>query len=147
MILYIQSHNDFNSNSDKVCLQIHWFSILNSCVTVLLLVLFLGTILMRILRSDLVKYTSEEDGGLKHHLLFSICIIPFRSTHLRQGTSVQISLNTTMFCVAGFDTEESGWKYLHGDVFRFPQMKLLFCAFIGTGSQVDWVFNGIEMEL
>lgn len=33
-------------------LQIHWFSIINSCGTVLLLVAFFGTILSRILKSD-----------------------------------------------------------------------------------------------
>jgi hypothetical protein len=34
------------------------------------------------------------------------------------------------------DEEESGWKYVHGDVFRFPPQKNLFCAFVGTGTQV-----------
>lgn len=37
---------------------------------------------------------------------------------------------------AGMDEEESGWKYVHGDVFRFPPQKNLFCAFVGTGTQV-----------
>lgn len=37
---------------------------------------------------------------------------------------------------AGLDEEESGWKYVHGDVFRFPPHKNLFCAFVGTGTQV-----------
>lgn len=39
------------------------------------------------------------------------------------------------------DEEESGWKYVHGDVFRFPPYKNLFCAFVGTGTQVigAWV--------
>ncbi len=32
--------------------QIHWFSIINSCVTVLLLTGFLATILMRVLKAD-----------------------------------------------------------------------------------------------
>ena len=40
------------------------------------------------------------------------------------------------FDAAGLEEEESGWKYIHGDVFRFPPMKNLFCAFIGTGTQV-----------
>lgn len=41
------------------------------------------------------------------------------------------------------DEEESGWKYVHGDVFRFPQNKNLFCAFVGTGTQVGagYVFS------
>jgi len=30
--------------------------------------------------------------------------------------------------------EESGWKLVHGDVFRKPEHLTLFCALIGTGS-------------
>ena len=37
-------------------LEIHWFSIINSCVTVLLLTGFLATILMRVLKNDFIKY-------------------------------------------------------------------------------------------
>ena len=36
-------------------LEIHWFSIINSCVTVLLLTGFLTTILMRVLKNDFMK--------------------------------------------------------------------------------------------
>jgi transmembrane 9 superfamily protein 1 len=36
-------------------MEIHWFSIVNSCVTVLLLTGFLATILMRVLKNDFVK--------------------------------------------------------------------------------------------
>ena len=36
-------------------LEIHWFSIINSCVTVLLLTGFLATILMRVLKNDFIK--------------------------------------------------------------------------------------------
>lgn len=34
------------------------------------------------------------------------------------------------------DQEETGWKYIHGDVFRFPPHLSLFCACVGTGSQI-----------
>jgi len=34
------------------------------------------------------------------------------------------------------DQEESGWKYIHGDVFRFPKNKSLFSAALGTGTQL-----------
>ena len=77
-------------------IKIHWFSIINSCVTVLLLTGFLATILMRVLRADFAKF-SKDDGG---------------------------------------DEDEAGWKYVHGDVFRFPPHKSLFCAFVGTGAQL-----------
>ena len=52
--------------SDSVCAaQIHWFSIINSCVTVLLLTGFLATILMRVLKNDFIKYTRDDDGATR----------------------------------------------------------------------------------
>uniref|UniRef100_A0A1D1XZ19 Transmembrane 9 superfamily member n=1 Tax=Anthurium amnicola TaxID=1678845 RepID=A0A1D1XZ19_9ARAE len=79
-------------------LEIHWFSIINSCVTVLLLTGFLATILMRVLKNDFIKYSHDEE-----------------STE---------------------DQEETGWKYIHGDVFRFPKYKSLFSAVLGSGTQL-----------
>lgn len=78
-------------------LQIHWFSIINSCITVLLLTGFLATILLRTLKNDLLKYARDDE--------------------------------------VGEDPEESGWKYLHSDVFRFPRPLSLFCAMLGSGTQ------------
>lgn len=77
-------------------LEIHWFSIINSFVTVLLLTGFLATILMRVLKNDFLKYSRDEDIE---------------------------------------DQDESGWKYIHGDVFRFPQHASTFCAIVGVGTQ------------
>lgn len=79
-------------------LEIHWFSIINSCVTVLLLTGFLATILMRILKNDFIKYSRDEE-----------------------------SMD---------DQEETGWKYIHGDVFRYPSHKSLFSAVLGSGTQL-----------
>lgn len=48
-------------------LEIHWLSIMNSSVLVLLLTGFLAIIVMRILKSDYTRYTKaedEEDGNL-----------------------------------------------------------------------------------
>ncbi|KAK9841340.1 hypothetical protein WJX74_004155 [Apatococcus lobatus] len=79
-------------------LEIHWFSIINSCVTVLLLTGFLATILMRVLKNDFIKYTRDDE--------------------------------------AAEEAEETGWKYIHGDVFRPPPHLNLFCACVGTGTQM-----------
>ncbi|XP_065013194.1 transmembrane 9 superfamily member 2-like [Musa acuminata AAA Group] len=79
-------------------LEIHWFSIINSCVTVLLLTGFLATILMRVLKNDFVKYADDEESAE--------------------------------------DQEETGWKYIHGDVFRFPKNKSLLAASLGSGTQL-----------
>ena len=79
-------------------LEIHWFSIINSCVTVVLMMGFLASILLRVLKNDFVKFSQDEE------MLES--------------------------------QEESGWKYVHGDVFRFPRGRSLFAAIIGTGAQL-----------
>lgn len=33
-------------------------------------------------------------------------------------------------------SEESGWKLVHGDVFRSPQNLVLLSALVGTGAQL-----------
>lgn len=37
---------------------------------------------------------------------------------------------------AADDQEETGWKYIHGDVFRFPKYKSIFAAALGSGTQL-----------
>ena len=41
------------------------------------------------------------------------------------------------------DTEETGWKLVHGDVFRFPQNKELLCAILGNGVQLLTICLGV----
>mmetsp|Transcript_7080 Transcript_7080/g.11417 ORF Transcript_7080/g.11417 Transcript_7080/m.11417 type:complete len:596 (+) Transcript_7080:92-1879(+) len=79
--------------------EIHWLSIINSFVLVLLLMAFLTIILMRVLKNDFTRYmdVDEEDMG---------------------------------------GEEESGWKLLHGDVFRPPGNLNLFTALVGAGGQL-----------
>jgi len=86
-------------------MEIHWFSIVNSCVTVLLLTAFLSTILMRTLRKDISLFSQEQD---------------------LEGAE-----------------DERGWKYLHGDVFRYPPNKALFSSIVGTGTQILTVIVSI----
>ena len=37
---------------------------------------------------------------------------------------------------AAAEEEETGWKYIHGDVFRFPPQLSLLSACVGTGTQI-----------
>lgn len=78
--------------------EIHWLSIINSFVLVLLLTAFLTIIMMRVLRNDLSRYMNVDEDAIEE--------------------------------------EESGWKLIHGDVFRFPSNPSLFCAFYGAGMQL-----------
>lgn len=77
-------------------LEIHWLSIINSFVLVLLLTGFLAIILLRILRSDFARYARDDEED---------------------------------------DTEDYGWKLVHGDVFRFPPHRSVFSALVGVGAQ------------
>lgn len=78
--------------------EIHWLSIINSFVLVLLLTAFLTIILLRVLKNDFSRYMELDDDALEE--------------------------------------EESGWKLIHGDVFRFPEYSAFFCAAVGTGNQL-----------
>jgi len=78
--------------------EIHWLSIINSFVLVLLLTAFLAIILMRILKKDFSKYMEIDEEELTE--------------------------------------EETGWKMIHGDVFRCPPYVNIFAAFMGSGAQI-----------
>ncbi len=78
--------------------EIHWLSIINSFVLVLLLTAFLAIILMRILKKDFSKYMEIDEDELTE--------------------------------------EETGWKMIHGDVFRCPPHISIFAAFMGSGAQI-----------
>jgi len=88
-------------------LEIRWFSIFNSIVTVLLLTGFLATILVRVLKNEILQYARvDEEGGMG-------------------------------------EAEETGWKLVHGDVFRVPNNKELFCAILGNGVQLLSIAVGV----
>jgi len=78
--------------------EIHWLSIINSFVLVLLLTAFLTIILMRILKKDFSRYMEVDEDELAE--------------------------------------EETGWKMIHGDVFRAPEHLDLFTAMLGSGAQI-----------
>ena len=77
-------------------MEIHWLSIVNSLVLVMLLTAFLAIILMRVVKNDFTRYmrADEDDEAAE---------------------------------------EETGWKLIHGDVFRVPANLSLFTAFVGAG--------------
>lgn len=76
--------------------EIHWFSIINSFITVLFLSAIFGVIIVRTLSQDIAKYNEEDDD----------------------------------------DVEPTGWKLVHGDVFRSPPYFTMLATFTGTGVQL-----------
>jgi hypothetical protein len=80
--------------TSKTELEIHWLSILNSFVLVILLTGFIAIIIMRILKSDYSRYArdDEEEGthSLLSHFHFEmndfICCNPSIHTHTHTHT-------------------------------------------------------------
>lgn len=101
--------------------EIHWLSIINSFVLVLLLTAFLTIILLRVLKNDFSRYMELDDDALEEEEVS-------RPLPERHDMGMNGPLNVS--CL------QSGWKLIHGDVFRFPENSDLFCAAVGTGNQL-----------
>lgn len=89
--------------------KIHWFSLINSAVIVMFLIGMVSTILVRTLRKDIARYNRLDQLGLDD----------LGSTSLEE--TVQ---------------EDSGWKLVHGDVFRPPKNPMLLSILVGNGAQL-----------
>lgn len=90
--------------------KIHWFSLINSAVIVCFLVGMVSTILLRTLRRDIARYNRLDQVALED----------------LSGTGV---MDDTV-------AEDSGWKLVHGDVFRPPKWPLPLAVLLGNGAQL-----------
>lgn len=96
--------------------QIHWFSIINSLVVIFFL------------------------SGNK----VSICILKNFKLISSTGILTMIMIRTLRRDIARYNAdegmdeaiEETGWKLVHGDVFRPPRNSRFFAAVIGSGIQI-----------
>jgi len=89
----------------------HWLGVVSSSIIVILLVTMIGSILGRALRKDIARYNRLD--------LFNLDDL--------SGTAAQVEDGVQ---------EDSGWKLVHGDVFRPPKNPLLLSVFLGNGSQL-----------
>ncbi|KAF1809435.1 endosomal integral membrane protein [Eremomyces bilateralis CBS 781.70] len=90
--------------------RIHWFSLINSAVIVCFLVGMVTTILFRTLRKDIARYNRLDAVALE-------------------------DLSGTGIMDDGVQ-EDSGWKLVHGDVFRPPRSPMLLSVLVGNGAQL-----------
>ncbi|KAF2742666.1 endosomal P24A protein-like protein [Sporormia fimetaria CBS 119925] len=90
--------------------KIHWFSLINSAVIVVFLIGMVSTILVRTLKKDIARYNRLEQFALDD----------FGGTD-----SIEDGVQ-----------EDSGWKLVHGDVFRPPRNPLLLSVMLGNGAQL-----------
>lgn len=91
--------------------KIHWFSLINSAIIVVFLVGMVGAILMRALKKDIARYNRLDS--------FNLDDLSGADGNAEDGIQ-----------------EDSGWKLVHGDVFRMPGRPLLLSVFLGNGSQL-----------
>ena len=119
--------------------QIHWFSIFNSFMMVLFLMGLVALILLRTLRKDYARYAishgnraRDVEGGESD---------PEADERDEDGKPLlkehQVNPST--------GAEDSGWKQVHGDVFRAPKFLPLLAAILGTGWQVVTLVMGVVL--
>jgi len=89
---------------------IHWFSLISSAIIVVFLVLTVMSVLVRALKKDIARYNRLDQINLD-------------------------DLSGTSALEDGVQ-EDSGWKLVHGDVFRTPSHPLLLSIFLGSGAQL-----------
>jgi transmembrane 9 superfamily protein 2/4 len=99
--------------------KIHWFSLINSAVIVVFLTITVVSILLRALRKDIQRYNRLDSINLDD----------------LSGTSAAIEDGVQ---------EDSGWKLVHGDVFRTPNNPLILSVFLGNGAQL-FVMTGFTI--
>lgn len=98
--------------------KIHWFSLVNSAVVVIFLVVTVTSVLFRALKKDIARYNRLDQINLD-------------------------DLSGTSALEDGVQ-EDSGWKLVHGDVFRTPSHPLLLSVFLGNGAQL-FVMTGFTI--
>lgn len=91
--------------------KIHWFWLIDTAIIVVILVLTVMSILVRTLKKDIARYNRLDQINLDD----------LSGTSALEEDGVQ---------------EDSGWKLVHGDVFRTPSRPLLLSVLLGNGAQL-----------
>jgi transmembrane 9 superfamily protein 2/4 len=120
-VFWIKSNTAWATRWDKYLHvydpKIHWFSLVNSAVIVVFLVLMVMSVLIRALRKDFARYNRLDQINLDD----------FSGNDIEDGVQ-----------------EDSGWKLVHGDVFRTPSHPLLLSVLLGNGAQL-FVMTGFTI--
>ena len=89
--------------------RIQWFSLTISALVVLALISMVSTVLLRTLRKDIARYNRLDQIAMED---------------LAANGDVEDM------------QEDSGWKLIHGDIFRPPRQPLLLSVLLGNGTQL-----------
>ncbi|KAM0325780.1 hypothetical protein ACHAQA_007082 [Verticillium albo-atrum] len=99
--------------------KIHWFWLIDTAIIVVILIGTVASILVRALKKDIARYNRLDQINLDD----------LSGTGIEEDDGVQ---------------EDSGWKLVHGDVFRTPKYPLLLSVLLGTGAQL-FVMTGFTI--
>jgi transmembrane 9 superfamily protein 2/4 len=129
---------------------IHWLAIVNSLVISGLLTAVMAVIFARTIRGDIKLY--NRDSGLEtgKKLRKAKLKSPRRSLE-KSGTGLleQMDAEDALDASTSSDDEGgleevTGWKLIHGDVFRPPPYgSTLLAPIIGSGTQILFMFTGL----
>lgn len=147
---HLSYHSRFDRYLDHAFFkhQIHWFSIFNSFMMVLFLMGLVALILLRTLRKDYARY------ALSNQTTDSESLLGLESGSSQQQQPMVDENGKPMVDQDGHvmsssmggnanTVEDSGWKQVHGDVFRAPALLPLFAAILGTGWQLIILTLGV----
>ncbi|KAA8903594.1 hypothetical protein FN846DRAFT_953893 [Sphaerosporella brunnea] len=104
--------------NDEESVHIHWLAIVNSVVIAMLLTIVVAIVMLRTLSRDIQKY--NEAG-------------PSSDPEARKKAAQEAADEDEAL------EDVTGWKLVHGDVFRPPNMGGLFAPVIGSGVQLALV--------
>ena len=130
----------FLYNSDP---NIHWYSIINSLIILLFLSGMVAVIMLRTLYNDISIYNDEDAKvrsapSLRRHTMSDA---PARDLTGRGSGQAHRARARTRSCrclAAGLQEDQdevTGWKLVHGDVFRPPKRGWFLAVMVGTGVQ------------
>jgi len=133
-------HSRFDKYLDKPFFKhhIHWFSLFNSFMMVLFLMGLVALILVRTLRKDYARYalTNADVEGLGEQLNEN-------GEPSVDENGKPLDSEPLIKSQGGNLNEDSGWKQVHGDVFRAPAFLTMFSAILGTGWQLIVLTFGV----
>ncbi|KIW02341.1 uncharacterized protein PV09_06482 [Verruconis gallopava] len=133
--------------------KIHWLAIVNSLVISGLLTAVVAVIFARTIRGDIKLYNKEsgvEDGKLKlKRKLRSPDRTPRRSME-KAGSGLLDQIDASEDADVSSSDDEAveditGWKLVHGDVFRPPPFGSILAPIVGSGTQVIFMAAGLVL--
>jgi len=128
--------------------RIHWFAIVNSIVISGLLTAVVAVIFTRTIRGEIKGYNENalEDGK------FKLKVRKGTRTPRKSMDKTSSGLLEQIDSVADADSSDdemvediSGWKLVHGDVFRPPPFGIWLAPLVGSGSQLVFMAIGLVL--